>query len=35
MIIIETPIFTKLIAAIMNDDEYKDLQNALINHPDM
>jgi hypothetical protein len=35
MIIIETPIFTKLIAEIMSDDEYKDLQNALINRPDM
>ncbi len=34
MVIIETPIFTKLITELMNDDEYKDLQEALVNRPD-
>ncbi len=35
MIIIETPIFTKLISGLMNDDEYKDLQEALVTRPEM
>ena len=35
MVIIETPIFTKLITSLMRDDEYKDLQEALVNRPDM
>ena len=35
MVIIENPIFTKLITDIMSDDEYKDLQEALVNRPDM
>ena len=35
MIIIETPIFTKLIQELMSDDEYKDFQEALVNQPDM
>jgi len=34
MVIIETPIFTKLIKEFMNDDEYKDLQEALVSRPD-
>ncbi|ALG66454.1 type II toxin-antitoxin system RelE/ParE family toxin [Beggiatoa leptomitoformis] len=34
MVIIEPPIFTKLIKALMSDDEYKDLQEALINRPE-
>ncbi|MAO29119.1 MAG: hypothetical protein CL595_02465 [Alteromonas sp.] len=34
MVIIETPIFTKLIKELMSDDEYKDLQEALVNRPD-
>ena len=34
MVIIETPIFTKLITDLMNDDEYKDLQEALVTRPD-
>ena len=34
MVIIETPIFTKLIKELMNDDEYKDLQEALVSRPD-
>jgi len=35
MVIIETPIFTKLITELMSDDEYKDLQEALVIRPDM
>lgn len=35
MIIIETPIFTKLIQELMSDDEYKELQEALVNRPDL
>lgn len=35
MIIIETPIFTKLITGLMSDDEYKDLQQALVTRPEM
>lgn len=35
MIIIETPIFTKLITTLMSDDEYKDLQEALVTRPEM
>lgn len=34
MVIIETPIFTKVITNLMTDDEYKDLQEALVNRPD-
>jgi hypothetical protein len=35
MIIIETPIFTKLITGLMSDDEYKGLQEALVTRPEM
>ncbi len=35
MVIIETSIFTKLIKALMSDDEYKDFQEVLVNRPDM
>ena len=35
MVIVETPIFTKLISQIMSDDEYKELQEALIIKPDL
>lgn len=35
MVIIETPIFTKLITDLMSDGEYKDLQEALVTRPDM
>ncbi|WP_394226083.1 type II toxin-antitoxin system RelE/ParE family toxin [Pseudoalteromonas spongiae] len=35
MVIIETPIFTKVITGMMTDDEYKELQEALVNRPDM
>ena len=34
MVIIETPIFTKLITELMSDDEYQDLQDALVVRPD-
>ncbi len=35
MVIIETPIFTKTINSLMDDAEYKELQEALVNRPDM
>jgi hypothetical protein len=35
MVIIETSIFTKLINDLMSDDEYKDLQDALVTRPEM
>lgn len=35
MIIIETHIFTRRIKELMGDDEYKALQEALVNRPDM
>ena len=35
MVIIETAIFTRLIKELMTDDQYKDLQEALINRPNM
>jgi len=35
MIIIETPIFKKLIKDLMSDDEYRELQEALVYRPDM
>jgi len=35
MVIIETAIFTRLIKELMTDDQYKDLQEALITRPDM
>jgi len=35
MVIVETPIFTRLIKDLMSDDEYKGLQEALISRPDM
>ncbi len=35
MVIVETLIFTKLITEMMSDDEYKALQEALVNRPDM
>ncbi|TCV73132.1 RelE toxin of RelEB toxin-antitoxin system [Methylomonas methanica] len=34
MVIIETSIFTKKIAAILNDDEYRELQTVLVKMPD-
>ena len=35
MVIVETLIFTKLIRELMSNDEYKDLQEALVNRPDL
>lgn len=35
MMIIETPIFTKLITQFMSDDEYRALQEALIMRPEL
>lgn len=34
MVFIETPIFTKLITQLMRDDEYKELQLALVQRPE-
>jgi hypothetical protein len=34
MVIIETSMFTRRIKELMSDDEYKDLQEALVNRPD-
>ena len=33
MIFIETPTFTKLIVSLINDDDYKELQESLIANP--
>lgn len=35
MVIIETSMFTRRIKELMSDDDYKDLQEALVNRPDM
>lgn len=35
MLIIETTVFSRLIQALMSDDEYRQLQEALITRPDM
>ncbi len=35
MVIIETRTFTRIIKDLLSDDEYKELQEALINRPDM
>ncbi|MCG7981427.1 MAG: type II toxin-antitoxin system RelE/ParE family toxin [Candidatus Thiodiazotropha lotti] len=35
MVIIETRIFTSLINELLNDDEYKELQEALVNRPEL
>ena len=34
MIFIETPTFTRLITALLNDDEYSKLQDELVKRPD-
>jgi len=34
MVIIETSVFTRLIKELLSDDEYKELQEALVNRPD-
>jgi hypothetical protein len=35
MLIIETPIFTKVIQSLMSEDDYRKLQSALVIRPDM
>lgn len=35
MVIVETSVFTKLIAELMSDDDYRELQVALVNRPDL
>ena len=35
MVIIETSIFTKHIKQLMTDDQYRELQEALVNRPDL
>ena len=34
MVIVETPIFTRRIQATLRDEEYRHLQNHLVNRPD-
>jgi mRNA-degrading endonuclease RelE of RelBE toxin-antitoxin system len=34
MVIIETPIFTRQLLAILSDDEYRELQKGLLGHPE-
>jgi mRNA-degrading endonuclease RelE of RelBE toxin-antitoxin system len=34
MVIIETPIFTRQLLAILSDDEYRELQEGLLGHPE-
>ncbi len=34
MVIIETPLFTRIISELMSDDVYRELQDALIQQPD-
>lgn len=33
-VIIETPIFTRLVKTMMNDELYRELQESLVNNPD-
>lgn len=35
MVIIETSIFTRRIQELMSDDEYRELQEVLVNRPDL
>ena len=35
MIFIETPIFTRLVQSLLEDDEYRELQATLIGQPDL
>tara|TARA_B100001778_G_C18268147_1_gene485341 strand:- start:336 stop:656 length:321 start_codon:yes stop_codon:yes gene_type:complete len=35
MVIVETSIFTRLIKELMSDDEYRELQEALVFRPDL
>ena len=34
MVIIETSVFTRIIRELMDDDQYRDLQEALVRRPD-
>lgn|SRR5574341_767187 len=34
MVIIETSVFTRQVVELLTDDQYRELQAALINHPD-
>lgn len=34
MVIVETPIFTRLLQSLLDDDEYRELQQHLIEHPE-
>jgi hypothetical protein len=35
MAIVETKIFTRLVTELLDDDDYRDLQEALVNRPDL
>jgi hypothetical protein len=35
MVIIETSFFTRRVQSLLSDDEYRELQIALVHHPDM
>jgi hypothetical protein len=35
MVIIETSVFTRLIQDLLGDDDYRELQQALVQHPDL
>ncbi len=35
MVIVETRMFTRLVTELLDDDEYKELQEALVNRPDL
>ena len=34
MVFVETPIFTRQVQEVLSDDQYRDLQDKLRNHPD-
>ena len=35
MVIIETKVFTRRVTSLLTDDEYRDLQSFLVEHPDV
>jgi hypothetical protein len=35
MVIIETSVFTRLINDLLGDDDYRELQHTLVQHPDL
>ncbi len=35
MVIIETKVFTKRVVTLLTDEEYRDLQSFLVDHPDI